>query len=405
MALSEKHKNQTSLTGHDERLPEWAPKGGGKGFACRVQDGVTASHDGSISKGDGASCEKSGAGHRSGIGGVTPSPVRRPTLSPEQMAKELLSGNRMVLARAITLVESNAPRHADKAQELIRLLLPHSGRAMRIGITGVPGVGKSTFIEALGGYLTGKGHRVAVLAVDPSSSISGGSILGDKTRMETLCQDPNCFIRPSPSSGSLGGVARKTRETMLVCEAAGFDVILIETVGVGQSEVTVRSMVDFFLLLMLAGAGDELQGIKKGIMEIANALVINKADGENKLPAERAKTEYERALHYLQPATQGWTTHAYTCSAVTGEGIQEIWDTIMTFKKITQESGVFEKFRQEQTVKWVHDMVQDHLTHRFFKHPDIKVRLPEIEADVAGGRLPPVTAVRQLLKIFDGGDA
>ncbi len=403
MASSEKHNNDTSLTEQDERLPEWAPKGGGKGFACRVQDGVTARHDGSISKGVDLSFGKSGSGtdQGSGNGSVTPSPVRRPALSPEQMAEALLSGNRMILARAITLVESNAPRHADKAQELIRLLLPHSGRAMRIGITGVPGVGKSTFIEALGGYLTGRGHRVAVLAVDPSSSISGGSILGDKTRMETLCQDPNCFIRPSPSSGSLGGVARKTRETMLVCEAAGFDVILIETVGVGQSEVTVRSMVDFFLLLMLAGAGDELQGIKKGIMEIANALVINKADGENKLSAERAKAEYERALHYLQPATQGWTTHAYTCSAVTGDGIQDIWDTIKTFKKITQESGVFEQFRQEQTVKWVHDMVQDHLTQRFFKHQEIKERLPEIEADVAGGRLPPVTAVRQLLKIFN----
>ena len=294
-----------------ETYPEWAPPGGGKGFACTVQDGVEASHDGTMKRAGNAAA---GPGTPPGSGGARPR-VKRKTFSTEELAEKVLAGNRMVLARSITLVESNAPRHARQAQDLLQRLLPHTGKAVRIGITGVPGVGKSTFIEALGLYLTGRGHRVAVLAVDPSSSISGGSILGDKTRMEKLCQDANCFIRPSPSSGSLGGVARKTRETMLVCEAAGFDVILVETVGVGQSEVTVRSMVDFFLLLMLAGAGDELQGIKKGIMEIANALVINKADGENRLPANQARVEYEQALHYLQPATPGWTTHAYTCSA------------------------------------------------------------------------------------------
>ncbi len=378
-----------------EKLPEWAPEGGGKGFACRVQDGVAARHDG-------AAAPSAGPLNTSSVKHRPPSRFRRPVLSAQEMAKQVLEGNRMVLARAITLVESNAPRHADKAQDLIRRLLPHTGQAIRIGITGVPGVGKSTFIEALGCYLTGKGHRVAVLAVDPSSSISGGSILGDKTRMEKLSQDANCFIRPSPSGGSLGGVARKTRETMLVCEAAGFDVILIETVGVGQSEVTVRSMVDFFLLLMLSGAGDELQGIKKGIMEIANALVINKADGDNKLPAERARTEYERALHYLQPATRGWTTHAYTCSSLTGDGINKIWETIKTFEHITRESGVFQSFRKKQTVKWVHDMINEHLTSLFFKHPEVTAQLPDIETAVSEGSMPAVTAVRKLLQIFHG---
>lgn len=384
----EKDKEITEA-GCEDRLPEWAPRGGGKGFACRVQDGVAASHDGMAAK-------------SAASPGKAPGIIRRPTLSAEEMAEQVLGGNRMILARAITLLESNAPRHADKAQDLLKRLLPHTGKAIRIGITGVPGVGKSTFIEALGCFLTQQGHRVAVLAVDPSSSISGGSILGDKTRMEKLSLDPNCFIRPSPSSGSLGGVARKTRETMLVCEAAGFDVILIETVGVGQSEVTVRSMVDFFLLLMLAGAGDELQGIKKGIMEIANALVINKADGENKLPADQARGEYERALHYLQPATRGWTTHAYTCSSLTGEGIQDIWKTILSFEKNTRASGVFDSFRREQTVKWVHDMVNEYLTAQFLRHPGVKDQLPEIEAAVSQGSMPPVTAVRQLLKVFHG---
>ncbi len=392
MSLKEDRTGAPGSQG-DAKLPEWAPEGGGKGFACHVQDGVAASHDGVALQASRPTGETSGKK-------TSPAKYRRPVLSIDEMADQVLAGNRMVLARAITLVESNAPRHADKAQDLLKRLLPHSGNAVRIGITGVPGVGKSTFIEALGCYLTGQGHKIAVLAVDPSSSISGGSILGDKTRMEKLSWEPNCFIRPSPSGGSLGGVARKTRETMLVCEAAGFDVILIETVGVGQSEVTVRSMVDFFLLLMLAGAGDELQGIKKGIMEIANALVINKADGENKLPAERARAEYERALHYLQPATQGWTTHAYTCSAVTGEGIDKIWETIRTFEKITKKSGVFQGFRKKQTVKWVHDMVNEHLTSLFFRHDGVKSKLPGIEEAVAQGSLPAVAAVKQLLRIF-----
>ena len=382
-------------------LPEWAPEGGGKEFACRVQTGVESRHDGvSGSSKSGVSSAQSSKNDEKSSTQKALRRFRRPQLTPEMMAEKVLDGDRMVLAQAITLVESNAPRHTDKAQEMLKILLPHSGDSIRIGITGVPGVGKSTFIEALGCYLVEKGHQLAVLAVDPSSSISGGSILGDKTRMEKLSRERNCFIRPSPSSGTLGGVARKTRETMLLCEAAGFDIILVETVGVGQSEVAVRSMVDFFLLLMLAGAGDELQGIKKGIMEIANALLINKADGENKAPAKRARSEYERALHYLQQATEGWTTHAYTCSSYTGEGIPEMWETIREFKALTEKSGVFQRFRKEQTVKWVHDMVSEHLQDRFYKDPEIVRVLPDIEGNVADGQIPAVTAVQQLLKVF-----
>ncbi len=372
-----------------EKRPSWVPEDGGEGFACRVMDGVKAGHDGIDTYTKAEKRKKS--------------PVfKRPKLTSQQLAEGVINGDRGILGRAITMVESNLPQHITQAQEILQHLLPHTGKSMRIGITGVPGVGKSTFIESLGCYLLEKGHKVAVLAVDPSSSISGGSILGDKTRMERLGRDARCFIRPSPSGGTLGGVARKTRETMLVCEAAGFDVILIETVGVGQSEITVRSMSDFFLLLMLAGAGDELQGIKKGIMELADALVINKADGDNKLPAQLARNEYERAMHYLQPSTEGWVSHAYTCSAVKDEGIAEIWDVIATFKKITTESGVFAKHRKEQNIKWVHDMVNEYLRALFIKHPQIKKILPAVEHDVAEGNLPAVAAAQKLLAVFEG---
>ncbi|WP_448874623.1 methylmalonyl Co-A mutase-associated GTPase MeaB [Desulfobulbus propionicus] len=371
------------------KMPEWAPEGNTEGFACRVMDGVEAGHDGiSTYKGT-----EQGA-----------KPVvrhRRPQLSTQEYADGVLKGNRAVLGRAITLVESNAVQHIEKAQEVLKILLPYTGNSTRVGITGVPGVGKSTFIEAFGCHLIEQGHKVAVLAVDPSSSISGGSILGDKTRMERLSRDERCFIRPSPAGTTLGGVARKTRETMLVCEAAGFDVVLIETVGVGQSETTVRSMVDFFLLLMLAGAGDELQGIKKGIMELADALVINKADGKNKLFAETARSEYERAMHYLQPSTEGWTSHAYTCSALTNEGIDNIWKVIMKYREITSKSGVFERHRKEQNIKWVHEMVDDHLRSLFAKHPGVNRIVKDIERSVANGVLPAVAAVQQLISVFE----
>ncbi len=376
-----------------EKRPAWAPKESSNAFACRVMDGVEAGHDGISTYNN--------AGKISGKAPV----FKRPKLTAQQFAEGVLNGERGILGRAITMVESNLPEHTLQAQEILQYLLPHTGNSMRIGITGVPGVGKSTFIESLGCYLLDKGHKVAVLAVDPSSSISGGSILGDKTRMERLGRDERCFIRPSPSCGTLGGVARKTRETMLVCEAAGFDIILIETVGVGQSEVTVRSMSDFFLLLMLAGAGDELQGIKKGIMELADALVINKADGDNKLPAQMARNEYERALHYLQPATEGWVSHAYTCSSTKDEGIEELWHVIETFKKITTQSKVFQKHRKEQNIRWVHDMVNEHLRSLFIKHPEVKKILPKVECDVAEGNLPAVAAVQKLLAVFEGGES
>ncbi|WP_163145325.1 methylmalonyl Co-A mutase-associated GTPase MeaB [Bacillus sp. 22-7] len=312
----------------------------------------------------------------------------------------ILSGSRTVLARAITLIESNAEHHFRHAQELLHRLLPHSGRSLRIGITGVPGAGKSTFIESFGTYLCDAGLKVAVLAVDPSSSLSGGSILGDKTRMEQLSRNPRAFIRPSPSAGKLGGVHRKTRETMLLCEAAGFDVILVETVGVGQSEVIVREMVDFFMLLTLTGAGDELQGMKKGIMELADAVIVNKADGSNKKLAEKTKAEYNRILHFLQPATKGWQTKAYTCSSVFHEGISEIWNVIKTFENTAKTSGVFEERRRLQTKQWIHSMILDQLQFSFFYHPDIKPLLPKIENEVIAGNRTVTSAVEELFNVY-----
>jgi LAO/AO transport system kinase len=307
--------------------------------------------------------------------------------------------DRVVVARTITLVESNAPDHQKKSEEVLKGLLPYTGKSVRVGITGVPGVGKSTFIDTLGQKLLGEGKKVAVLAIDPSSSVTGGSILGDKTRMEGLARDPRCFIRPSPSSGTLGGVARKSRETMLVCEAAGFDVILVETVGVGQSEVTVRSMVDFFLLLMIPGAGDELQGIKRGVVELADALVVNKCDGDNKPRAELARGEYERALHYLLPATRGWRTSAHACSAITGEGVREAWGVVEAFIENTVASGAFDERRKEQNFTWFRSMIEEHLKSSFFEHPEIAKHLPDIEKSVIDGEMPVTQAVEYLMRV------
>ncbi len=314
----------------------------------------------------------------------------------------VLDGDRTILARAITLIESNSSSHIEQAQIVLRELLPYTGNSIRIGITGMPGAGKSTFIESLGCYLTENEHRVAVMAIDPSSSITKGSILGDKTRMEILASDPNAFIRPSPSSGVLGGVARKTRETMLLFEAAGYDVLIVETIGVGQNEITVRSMVDFILLLTIAGAGDELQGIKKGIIEIADAVVVNKADGDNEPKAKAASSEYNTALHYLTSATQGWQTEALTCSSITGKGILEIWKIIEKFKKITQQSGVWKDRRRYQARDWLYALVEEHLRRLFKHHPDIKNYLPEIEKAVMAGELPVTTAAKILIDKFEG---
>ncbi|MBB6175378.1 LAO/AO transport system kinase [Anoxybacillus tengchongensis] len=327
--------------------------------------------------------------------------VKRKERSVEEYVAGILNNERTILAQAITLIESNAAKHTEKAQRILHELLPYVGRSIRIGITGVPGAGKSTFIEAFGQFLCDKGHRVAVLAVDPSSSVTGGSILGDKTRMENLARNPRAFIRPSPSGGTLGGVHRKTRETILLCEAAGYDIILVETVGVGQSEVAVRGMVDFFLLLALTGAGDELQGMKKGMMELVDAIVINKADGDNKKKAELAKEEYNQILHYLRHATKGWETKAYTCSSLYGEGIEQIWEVIERFVQTTKQSGVFEERRREQMKDWLHAMIKDYLHIRFFQHPAVQQQLPTIERDVMEGKQPVTMAAQQLIRLYE----
>src|SRR4051794_24447565 len=308
----------------------------------------------------------------------------------------VLKGDRSLLARAITLVESNAEQHFQKAQQLLQKLFHHTGKSIRIGITGVPGAGKSTFIEAFGMYLCGLGYRVAVLAIDPSSSISGGSILGDKTRMEQLSKNPNAFIRPSPTGGKLGGVHRKTREAMLICESAGYDIILIETVGVGQSEVIIREMVDFFMLLVLTGAGDELQGMKKGIMELAVAIVVNKADGENKAQALKTKKEYNQILHFLQPATKGWQTKSYTCSSLHEQGMKEMWDVIKEFETTTKQTGIFEERRRSQAKEWMKSMIVDQLQSSFFHNPVIKEILPKVENEVISGNKTVTIAVEEL---------
>ena len=302
---------------------------------------------------------------------------RKKGISVEELFQKILKGDTTALSQGITLVESSQPQHQKKAAELVEKCLPHANRSIRIGITGVPGVGKSTFIEALGTYLGDSGKRVAVLAVDPSSTVSRGSILGDKTRMEKLVTHKNAYIRPSPSGDSLGGVARKTRESIVLCEAAGFDTLLIETVGVGQSETTVHSMTDFFLLLKLAGAGDELQGIKRGIIEMADAIVINKADGENRKPAERARAEFRRALHLYPPKESGWIPKVLLSSALEQKGIKEIWDLIETFQETVKQNQQFEHKRHEQNKFWLVQTIDEHLKNRFYRHPEIKIALKE----------------------------
>jgi LAO/AO transport system kinase len=325
-------------------------------------------------------------------------PVRRAaSLGVDDYVAGVLSGNRGMLARAITLIESNSRMHESKAQEVLQRLLQHSGKAKRVGVTGVPGVGKSTFIESFGCYLVEQGHKLAVLTIDPTSKKSGGSILGDKTRMEKLSQLEHAYIRPSPAGENLGGVARRTRETMLLCEAAGFDVIMVETVGVGQSEVALRSMVDFFLLLLLPGAGDELQGIKKGIIEMADLVLINKADGENRLRAERARMEQSTALHYSE-ATPEWKTEVRLCSGLTGEGIPETWEQIANFYKKLEPKGLIQRRRQEQAIEWLNDLVQDGLRRRFFQDPRVTALLPGLKSSVLRGDVTAVNAARLLLE-------
>jgi LAO/AO transport system kinase len=320
---------------------------------------------------------------------------------PKILIKGVREQDRRLLSKTITLIESSRRDHQQQARKIVDQLLPHTGKAVRIGITGVPGVGKSTFIESLGILLVDAGHRVAVLAVDPSSSRSGGSVMADKTRMEKLSVEAKAFIRPSPSGGTLGGVARKTRETMLVCEAAGFDVIIVETVGVGQSETTVASMVDFFLVLMLAGAGDELQGIKRGVLELADALAINKADGDNIVNAKKAAKIYESALQMLQPPSPNWKPPVLTCSALEMTGITEIWQMVMKFHQKFSASGELADKRQKQALDWLWSLVEDGLKERFYTHPDIKKRLDQITRAVAKGETAPTLAADKLLFFLD----
>ena len=313
----------------------------------------------------------------------------------------VLAQNRRIVAKTITLIESSLPAHQEMAKTIVDTLLPYAGNAVRIGITGVPGVGKSTYIESFGLQLVEQGHQVAVLAVDPSSSKSGGSIMGDKTRMERLSLEQRAFIRPSPSGGTLGGVARRTRETIVVCEAAGFDVIIVETVGVGQSETTVASMVDFFLVLMLAGAGDELQGIKKGVLELADAIAINKADGNNIENAARAKIEYEKALNLLTPSSKIWSPPVLTCSALTMDGIDDIWQTILDYKEKLETSGELMAKRQRQALDWLWALVEEGLRERFYRNPDVKKSLSEIVKAVEKGETAPTAAAQRLLDLHD----
>ncbi|MDR2844635.1 MAG: methylmalonyl Co-A mutase-associated GTPase MeaB [Puniceicoccales bacterium] len=324
---------------------------------------------------------------------------RKPAISPDEAIKGILAGDRTTLARAITLIESRAPAHRQSAAALLRQCLPHTGKSIRIGITGVPGAGKSTFIEYFGKRLCDDGHKLAVLAVDPSSAISGGSVLGDKTRMEELSRHPNAFIRPSPAGSALGGVAAKTREAMLLCEAAGYDVIFIETVGVGQSEIAVRTMTDFFLLLQIAGAGDELQGIKKGVIEMADAIAVTKADGDNLGRAQVASGEYSRILHYLTPFTPGWTPQALACSAFDGTGIAEIWKLIENFCAQLQRDGTFAARRREQNTQWFQTLIREAVLTRFFETPEVRKNLPPLEAAVADGTMPVAEAIARLLPV------
>ncbi|MEE4242099.1 MAG: methylmalonyl Co-A mutase-associated GTPase MeaB [Desulfopila sp.] len=312
----------------------------------------------------------------------------------------VIAGDRLVLARTITLLESTLLEHRELARAVIDELLPRTGKAIRLGITGVPGAGKSTFIECFGMMLTEMGLRVAVLAIDPSSSRSGGSILGDKTRMEKLAVSDKAFIRPSPSSGTLGGVAGKTRETMLVCEAAGFDVIIVETVGVGQSETAVASMVDFFLVLLIAGGGDELQGIKKGVLEVADAIVINKADGDNINRAELARKEYEAALHLLMPQSRNWTVPVLTCSALRNKGIVEIYETITRHRSILMQSGELADKRKQQAVQWFKFIVDEGLRDWFYKRASVRQAVQSLLEEIEKERSTPTSAAMQILSIL-----
>ena len=338
------------------------------------------------------------------LGALTPS--RHRSLSAQQYLDGILRGDRTILAQAITLIESSRDADRQLAEQIVEDCLPYSGNSIRVGITGVPGAGKSSVIEVLGTYLISEyRQKVAVLAIDPSSQISGGSILGDKTRMKSLASSDMAFIRPSPARGTLGGVAQRTREAMLLCEAAGYQNILVETVGVGQSETAVHDMVDFFLLIMLAGAGDELQGMKLGVMELADIVAINKADGTNLRAAERARAEAQNALHYFPGSLSGWTPRALTCSAQSGKGIPELWNCVLEYAGLTKSNGWFGLARQNQAQKWMREIVQDGLRHRFETHPAVRKRMEELEHEVLEGHITSFRAARTLLDLYSVPEA
>ncbi len=325
---------------------------------------------------------------------------RRKSISLDEYVEGIKSGDRTILSRAITLIESTKAKHRELAQDIIEACLPDTGNSIRIGITGVPGVGKSTFIESLGNHIIEQGKKLAVLAIDPSSTRSKGSILGDKTRMETLATSANAFIRPSPTAGSLGGVARKTRETIYLCEAAGYDTIFIETVGVGQSETAVHSMVDFFLLLMLAGAGDELQGIKRGIMEMADTIAINKVDEASDKAVKQAVREYKSALHLYPETKSGWKPQVTTCSGLTNKGIPEIWELILDYISKTKANGYFRNKRNRQAKHWMYDTISNRLTEHFYSNEAVKYQQKEIEQKVLNGEMSSFKAAQQLLDLY-----
>ena len=325
---------------------------------------------------------------------------KRQELSAEAFVKAILKGDRIVLSQAITLVESNNTEHQSKAHQIVNACLPYSGKSIRVGITGTPGVGKSTFVESIGEYVTNLGKKLAVLAIDPTSQISHGSILGDKTRMENLSNNPNAFIRPSAAGQSLGGVARKTRETIILCEAAGYDVIFVETVGVGQSEVAVHSMVDFFLLLLLPGGGDELQGIKRGVVEMADIIAINKADGDNLAKAKESRKAYRNGLHMFPPKNSNWTATAIICSAIKNTGIQEIWQTILQYQQFTKKNNFFEENRQNQAQYWLNETIQNELKSRFENHTDVKDNFKKIQEQVQAGKITPFSGAEKLMRLF-----
>jgi LAO/AO transport system kinase len=347
--------------------------------------------------------ESEGSRKKSGVNARVANRIRarrKKEVAVEEIFEKILEGDKSALSMGITLIENSNPKFQEKAAQLIEKCLPYANKSVRIGITGVPGVGKSTFIEAFGSFLADAGKKVAVLAVDPTSTVSRGSILGDKTRMETLVNHKNAFIRPSPSGDSLGGVAKKTRESIILCEAAGYDNLLIETVGVGQSETTVHSMTDFFLLLKLAGAGDELQGIKRGIMEMADAIVINKADGENLKPAKQARAEFRRALHLYPEKESGWQPKVLLCSALNKTGIEEVWQLICSYEDQVKKNDHFFQKRQEQNKFWMLQTINEHLKTRFYQDPGIKVLLPQQLESLEKNQITPFKAASFLLQKY-----